>query len=113
MQKMTFNIYRSMKFLDKTTTCHQMDTIKDCVVKAQLSTNPEAPLERCWTSPRKDNFELTNEEIMHYIYALKALQTETSLLYVREELVQVEDMVKKPPKLELKTRCFKELRQIF
>ena len=49
-----------------------------------------------------DNSELIDKEIIHYLYALEALQRETTLLHAKEELVQVEDMVEKPLKLELK-----------
>ena len=95
-EEVIFNIYCSMKFPDEMATCHRIDTIADCVVKTQVSSNPEDPLERCLTLPRMDNSELIDEEIMHYLYALEALQRETTLLHVRQKLVQVEDMVEKP-----------------
>ena len=101
-EEVNFNIYRSMKFPDEMTTCHQIDTIGDCLVKTQLILNLEDPLERYLTLPRIDNSELTDEEIMHYLYALEALQRKTTFLHVNEELVQVEDRVEKPSKLELK-----------
>ena len=86
-EEVIFNFYRSMKFPYEEATCHQIDTIGDCVKKSQLSSNLVDPLEKCLTPPEIDNSKLTDEEVMHYLYALEALQRETTLLYFREELV--------------------------
>ena len=49
-EEVIFNIYRSMKFPDEAATCHQIDIVRDYMVKTQLSSIPIAPLERCLTS---------------------------------------------------------------
>ena len=108
-----FNIYRSIKVPDEIATCHRIYTVGDCAVQTQLGSNPKAPLERCLTPSRIDNFELTHVEIIHYIYAIEALQRETTFTQAKKELAQDEDMVEKPPKLEPNTGCFEALNQLF
>ena len=70
-EEVNFTIHYFMKFLDEMATCHRIDTIGDCAVKTRLSSNPKAPLERCLTLSKVDNSELTDEEIMHYLHALR------------------------------------------
>ena len=86
-EEVNSNIYRSIRFPNETTTCYQLDSITDCVVKTQMGSNTEDPLERCLTLPRMDNSKLTNEEIMHDLYAQDAQHKVTTLLHVKEEWV--------------------------
>ena len=51
-----------------------------------MSSTPKNPLERCLTLSRMNNSELTDKEVMNFIYALEALHKETTLYTSQEEI---------------------------
>ena len=67
-----------------------------------MSATPEDLLERCLTLPLMNNVELTDEEVTYFLHALEALHKKTTLSQAPEELVQVDNLIEKPPKFKLK-----------
>ena len=71
-EKVNLSIYRPVKLHDEKATCHQIDSIRDHVVKTHMDFNLEAPLERCSTPLRVDGSKSTNEGTMHDLYTQRA-----------------------------------------
>lgn len=89
-EEVMFNIYQEMKFPEETSTFFRVEIIEQCVEEAFQKDAPTDRLERCiTTSSRADNFtnsaaygfELhdVSKKFLRYVFALEALQQDTSL----------------------------------
>ena len=89
-EEVMFNIYQAMRFLEDPSTCFLVDVIEQCVVEAFQEDVPTDHLERCITTSShaqdfnnstvcESDLPFVNEEFLHYVFALGALQQVTSL----------------------------------
>ena len=102
-EEVMFNIYQAMRFPEDPSACFRVDVIEQCVVEAFQEDVPANHPERCITTSShahdfnnsticESDLPFVNEEFLHYVFALGALQQVTSL---SNEVERLEPMVVK------------------